>query len=90
MAFNPFNRNLAIVPKLSWSQQAPGSMEPQVELARVVSFKTSSPLTGEDRGEGDRWLMHPSPWTLSRKGRGKTRHRSADRSKGKSIKMETI
>jgi hypothetical protein len=52
-----------------------------VELALVVSFKTSSPLMGEDRGEGDRRLMHPPPWTLSRKGRGKIRHRSADRSK---------
>ena len=46
-------------------------MDMRVTFLSAFKLKTSSPLTGEDRGEGDCASSDPSPLSLSHKGRGK-------------------
>ena len=49
-----------------------------MHFSPTVRLLTSSPLMGEERGEGDRSLQRPLTLALSREGRGNSRstHRS--------------
>ena len=47
-------------------------MRKHIELNHVI-LKTSSPSTGEDKGEGGKNLFYALTLTLSRQGRGKFR-----------------
>jgi hypothetical protein len=42
----------------------------EIKRVKRIPLKTSSPLTGEDRGGGEKKLTSPLTLTLSRKGRG--------------------
>jgi hypothetical protein len=52
-------------------------MRKHIELNDVI-LKTSSPSTGEDKGEGEKNLFYPLTLTLSRQGRGKFRRISGN------------
>src|SRR3972149_4606190 len=60
------------------SGEAAGNRRTLVHFSPTVRLLTSSPLMGEERGEGDRSLQRPLTLALSREGRGNSRstHRS--------------